>query len=537
MPAAARNAEAQKRPVQVLSRADRVIKFIHKYILVPEGILVGKPMELLAEQIDFIRAVYDNCDPYTKALITRRGIFSMPRKNGKTGLISALLGAHIIGPEAALNAQLYSAARSREQAAVVFKYLAKSFRMRNDLSGLIDITDSGKRIKGLAKNTEYHALSADATTAHGLSPKLSIHDELGQVVGPVDDLYDALETAGGAYDDPLSLIISTQAASDTDLLSTLIDDALRNPTPETVLRLYAADKDDDPWDPKTWYKANIALGKFRSLKDVQTLAAQAKRMPSFEPSFFNLYLNMRISRLALLVSPTLWSKCNGVPNLDLFYKYPVALGFDLSQTTDLTACVASVEDPDSGKIHCLPFVFTPLDTLKERAQTDRAPYPTWVEHNQLIGLPGKYVNYGMVCDYLKTALEGMQIKVAAFDRWRINDFKAAAETKDFLQAKDIIWQPCGQGYKDMTLRVEFFEQLLLGGDMVHGGHPLLNMGAANCVLAVDPARNKKPEKAKSSARIDPLVAQLMSVYACRYPHPPDEKPKPVVSEKSLFFVG
>lgn len=532
----ARNVEAAKRPVQTLSRADRVIKFIHKYIVVPEGMLVGKPMELVDEQVDFIRAVYDNVDPFTRLLITRRGIFSLPRKNGKSGLIAALLGAHLIGPEAALNAQLYSAARSREQAAIVFKYLAKSLRMRNDLSGLIDITDSGKRIVGLAKNTEYHALSADATTAHGLSPKLSIHDELGQVVGPMDTLYDALETAGGAHDEPLSLIISTQAAGDTDLLSTLIDDMIRNPLPENVLRLFAADKDDDVWDPAVWYRVNFALNKFRGLKDFQQLAAQAKRMPTFEATFRNLYLNMRISRLSLLVAPSLWRGCNGVPNLELFYKYPVALAFDLSQTTDLTACVASVEDPDTGRIHCLPFVFTPLNTLKDRAKQDRAPYLSWVESKHLIDLPGNYVNYYMVADYLKTALEGMRINVVAFDRWRIKDFQAACETKNFLQAKDIIWQPCGQGYKDMTLRIELFEQLLLGADILHGAHPLLNMGAANCVVAIDPANNKKPEKRLSSARIDPLVAMLMSVYACRYPHPPDEKPKPQVSERSLFFV-
>lgn len=526
--------DIRQRPVQVLTRADKVIKFVHKYIPVPEGMLVGKPMELLPEQIDFVRAVYDNVEPVTQSLITRMGILSMPRKNGKSGLIAALLGAHIIGPEAALNSQLYSAARSREQASIVFKYLAKSLRMRTDLEGLVRITDSGKRIFGLAKGTEYHALSADAQTAHGTSPKLTIHDELGQVVGPTDALFDALETGGGAHEDPLSLVISTQAASDTDLLSLLIDDAIRNPTPENVVRLYATDKDADIWDEANWYKSNFALGIYRSLKDMRNVASKAQRMPTQESSFRNLYLNQRISRLTLLVPPTLWRDCNSVPNLELFYKYPVSLGFDLSGSTDLTACVASVQDPADGKIHCLPFVFTPLDTMLERSKSDRAPYPTWVANDQLIALPGKFVNYGMVAEYLKKALEGMQIDVVAFDRWRINDFKQACERANFLQAKDISWQPCGQGFRDMTLRVEEFEKLLLGSALLHGGHPLLNLGAAHCVVATDPANNKKPVKNLSSQRIDPLVAMLMSVYARLYPNPED-KPKPV-SEKSLFFV-
>ena len=75
--------------------------------------------------------------------------------------------------------------------------------------------------------TRYRALSAEATTAFGLSPSLIIHDELGRVRGPRSPLYEALETAVGAQEAPLSVIISTQAATDGDLLSILIDDALR----------------------------------------------------------------------------------------------------------------------------------------------------------------------------------------------------------------------------------------------------------------------------------------------------------------------
>lgn len=524
---------AKKVAVQTLTRADRIIQFIEKYIPVPEGMLVGQPMRLLPEQREFVRAVYDNIGE-DGHLATRRGIFSLPRKNGKSGLIAALLGAHIFGPEAVLNSQVFSAARSREQAGLVFNYLAKSLRMRDDLTGLVQITDSGKRIQGLAVNVGYRALSADAQTAHGLSPVLTIHDELGQVVGPDDALYEALDTAGGAHDESLSLIISTQAASDTDLLSILIDDAIRNPTAENVVRLFCAEKDDDIFAESTWYKSNFALDIFRSLKELREYAEGARRMPSKEATFRNLYLNMRISRLSLLVAPSLWKECNAIPKLELFYKHKVSIGLDLSGSTDLTAAVLSVMDPDTGVIHCLPFVYTPLLTLKDRAKSDRAPYPMWVEKNHLIALPGKYVDYGMVAAHLKVATEGMNIETIAFDRWRINDFKKECVHADFAQAKDIKWQPVGQGMKDMAPRVEKFEQLLLGARIAHGGHPALNMAAANAVVEQDPAGNKKPEKAKSSARIDPLVAMIMSTYALLYPD--DKEPEPEVTERSLFFV-
>src|SRR5262245_58046193 len=83
--------------------------------------------------------------------------------------------------------------------------------------------------------TSYRALSADATTALGLSPAFVIHDELGAITGPRSQLFEAMELATAAQDDPLSIVISTQAASDTDLLSILIDDALSGGDPRTTV--------------------------------------------------------------------------------------------------------------------------------------------------------------------------------------------------------------------------------------------------------------------------------------------------------------
>ena len=80
------------------------------------------------------------------------------------------------------------------------------------------VRDTAKSILGLRTGVHYKALSADATTAHGTSPALVIHDELGRVRGPRSELYDALETGMGAHEDPLCIIISTQAPTDADLL-------------------------------------------------------------------------------------------------------------------------------------------------------------------------------------------------------------------------------------------------------------------------------------------------------------------------------
>src|SRR5690606_36204188 len=100
--------------------------------------------------------------------------------------------------------------------------------------------DGGKRIVCPQLGTVYRALSADASTAYGLSPVLVVHDELGQVKGARSPLYDALETATAAQEQPLSIIISTQAPTEADLLSVLIDDAMKNRDSRTVLRFQTA---------------------------------------------------------------------------------------------------------------------------------------------------------------------------------------------------------------------------------------------------------------------------------------------------------
>src|SRR5262249_43185640 len=151
---------------------------------------------------------------------------------------------------------IYSTAQSRDQAAIVFGLASKMVRMSQLLNELVKVHESRKELFAPSTGVRYRALSADAATAHGLSPALAIHDELGQVRGPRSDLFEAVETGMGAVDEPLSIVISTQAPSDGDLLSILIDDALKSGDKRVRLFLYAADPTDDPFAAETWYKAN-----------------------------------------------------------------------------------------------------------------------------------------------------------------------------------------------------------------------------------------------------------------------------------------
>ena len=141
------------------------------------------------------------------------------------------------------------------------------------------------------------------------------------------------------------MIISTQAPTDSDLLSILIDDARAAHDPGTKLFLWAADIDDDPYDEVTWRKANPALGDFRSLEDMREAAERARRMPSFEAAFRNLFLNQRVAALNHFLTPDIW-KLNAAPaDPAAFEDWPVYAGLDLSARNDLTALVSIAQDP------------------------------------------------------------------------------------------------------------------------------------------------------------------------------------------------
>ena len=479
-----------------MSRAARVIAFIEKHCLTPDGAQAGKPMVLADFQKQFIVDVYDN------PAGTRRALLSVSRKNGKTGLIAGLLLAHLVGPEAKLNSQIVSGAMSRDQAALVFNLAAKMVQLSSKLSSIVRIVPSGKRLLGLPLNTEYRALAADGKTAHGLSPVLAILDETGQCRGPQSDFIDAITTSQGAHEAPLLIAISTQAANDADLFSVWLDDAKTSADPRIVCHLYEAPEGCDLLDLDAWKAANPALGLFRSLDDLREQMVQAQRMPSMENTARNLLLNQRVSTESPYVSPDVWKSC-GAAVLP-FDDEPVYCGLDLSGRTDLT-CLCMIGKV-AGKWHVVPHFWTPELGLMDRARRDRAGYDVWVRQGLMHTTPGATVDYEFVAQDMATILAGLDVRAIAYDRWRIDLLKKELEKI----GSDLPLVEWGQGYRDMAPALDALEAELLNGRVAHGMHPVLTMCAGNAVVTKDPSGARKLDKSRATGRIDGLQAMAQA---------------------------
>lgn len=485
-------------PIDNLSRGERVILFIEGFCKIPEGVHVGKPLVLMEFQKRFILDIYNN------PAGTSRAYASVARKNGKSALIAAMMLAHLVGPEARQNSQIISGARSREQAGLVYKLAEKMVRLSEDLQKIIRIVPSQKMLIGLPMHVEYKAISAEAGTAHGLSPVLAILDEVGQVRGPQDDFIDAIITAQGAYEDALLVAISTQAPTDNDLFSIWLDDAEKSKDPRIVSHVYKAPEKADVMDAKAWEAANPALGQFRSLADIEQQAVQASRIPSSENSFRNLCLNQRIDRIAPFISRAAWEACGHEVDDAVFYEEPVFAGLDLSAKNDLTAFVlAAYRD----RWHIKAFFWTPEKGLTERSKKDRTPYDIWSKQGLIHAVPGASIDYEYVARDIGEIVSGMAIQMLAFDRWRFDLLKKELDTIGI----DIPLHPFGQGFKDMAPAIDSLEGLILNEQIAHGNNPVLTMCMNNCRIEADPAGNRKLNKAKATGRIDGAVAFAMAI--------------------------
>lgn len=498
------------------SRGERNAAWIESMCRIPDGKLVGQKVKLTPVQRGWIKQIYDTP--------TRMFILSMARKNAKTAFSAFLLLLHICGPEARPNSQLYSAAQSREQAAILYGYASKVVRMSPDLSEYVQVKESAKTLVCPELGTIYRALSAEASTAYGLSPVFSVHDELGQVKGPRSQLYEAIETASAAHEQPLSIIISTQAPTDADLLSLLIDDALTGSDPRIKVALHTAPMDLDPFSDEAIRAANPHFDVFMNQDEVRKQASDAKRLPSMEAGYRNLILNQRVEARSPFVNRTIWLE-NGAAPADLDGE-EVWGGLDLSSVSDLTALVLVGKD---GSV--LPTFWLPREGIEEKSRADRVPYDVWAKDGHLLLTPGRAIEYEYIAEYLRGVFDRCKVQSLAFDRYNMRFLKPWLEKAGFTADELEKFVEFGQGFASMSPALRELEARLLGKKLKHGNHPVLTMCAANAVAVEGPTTGtRKFGKTTEARRIDGMVALAEAIGVM-----PQEAPaKP--ANYQVFFV-
>ena len=181
-------------------------------------------------------------------------------------------------------------------------------------------------------------------------------------------------------------------------------------------------------------------------------------------------------------------------------------GLDLSSTTDLTTFVLVFppEEPD-GKYEVLPYYWIPEETLALRVRRDHVPYDLWEKQGKIMTTEGNVVHYGFIEKFIEKLGERFHIKEIAFDRW------GAVQMVQNLEGMGFTVVPFGQGFASMSPPTKELMKLTLEQRIAHGGHPVLRWNMDNIFVRTDPAGNVKPDKEKSTEKIDGAVATIMAL--------------------------
>ena len=181
-------------------------------------------------------------------------------------------------------------------------------------------------------------------------------------------------------------------------------------------------------------------------------------------------------------------------------------GLDLASTTDITAFVL-VFPPygDDDKYTVAPWFWIPEDNLKLRVARDPVPYDLWQSQGFLETTQGNVVHYAHIEHLIEHLGERFDIREIAFDQWD------AVQMSQNLHDMGFTVVPFGQGFKDMSPPSKELMKLALEGKLAHAGHPVLSWMVDNIHVRTDSAGNIKPDKQKSTEKIDGVVATIMAI--------------------------
>ena len=492
------------------AKADRAVKFIEN-LRHTKGKWAGTRFWLLPWQEQLIRDIFGVVKPDGNRQF-RTAFVEIPKKNGKSERAAAV-ALYLLYADNEPSAEVYGAAADRQQASIVFDVANQMVQMTPALMKRSKIMGATKRIVNYSNAGFYQVLSAEVGTKHGLNVSGLVFDELH--AQPTPHLYNVLtKGSGDAREQPLFFLITTAGTDRNSIcyaIHTKAKDILENRRVDASFYpvIYGIEDDDDWSDEAKWRKANPSLGYTIPLDRVRDAYREASQNPAEENVFRQLRLCQWVTSTVRWIPDHIYEQGNRPIDLESLKGRDCYGGLDLSSSGDITAFVLMFPPcTETEPYYMLPFFWVPEDTIPLRVKRASVPYDVWVRQGYLMSTEGNVIHYGFIEKVIEQLGELYHIREIAFDRW------GAVQMVQNLEGAGFTVVPIGQGYRDMSPPTKAFYELLMKGEIIHGGNPVMRWMAGNVVVETDPAGNIKPTKAKSAEKIDGIVAAIMALDRC-----------------------
>ena len=491
-------------------KADRAVTFIEN-LCHTKGKWAGTRFWLLPWQEQLIRDIFGIVKPDGNRQF-RTAFVEICKKVGKSELAAAV-ALYLLYADNEPSAEVYGAAADRQQASIVFDVARQMVEMSPALMKRSKLMSATKRIVNYGNAGFYQVLSAEVGSKHGFSISGLVFDEIH--TQPNRQLYDVLtKYSSDARQNPLHFIITTAGNDRHSIAFELHTKAIdiiegRRMDPTFYPVVYGL-KDDEDWeDEANWYKVNPSLGYTVDIERLRDAYREAKQNPADEITFKWLRMNMWVSSTTSWIPDAIFMKGNESIDMRMLEGRDCYAGLDLSSTGDITALVLMFPPRDADEKYILvPYFWVPEETIPQRVKANSVPYDVWEKQGYLLATEGNVIHYDFIEKFICNLAEKYHILEIAVDRWNATHMIQNLEDQGFTMV------PFGQGFASMSTPTKEFYRLLMEGQIIHAGHPVLRWMAGNVVVETDAAENIKVTKAKSKEKIDGIVASIMALDRC-----------------------
>lgn len=514
-----------------VEKANRAIGFFRDVLFV--DIVAGdttegemKPFELIDWQAFIVGSLFGWLGPDGFRRF-RMAFVETGKGSGKSPL-AAGVGMYMLAADGEFRAEVYAAAQKKDQAKVLFRdavaMVEKSPALdeRLHLSGGVEKTN----IAYLEKGSFFRPISTEerGKGQSGPRPHCGLLDEIHE--HSTNAMVEFMRAGTKGRNQALIFMITNSGSDRTTVCYDYHDYGAKvcaGQIEDDALFAYICglDEHDDPFkDESCWPKANPSLGITITHKYLREQVVQARGMPSKQNIVLRLNFCVWTDAESTWIGKEIWDSCESKPRPELLAGRTAYGGLDLSGKKDLTAHALVFSPDEDGIYDAFVDFWTPKDTLKERSEIDRVPYPLWVEQGFLNATPGKTVDYCHVAKRIAELSIAHEIEEIGFDPHRIEYLipELAEEGVDSWtpeagidSGQGIKLTPHNQGFISMGLAVEAAEEIILNGKLRVWANPVLRWNMASTVLDEDAAGNRKPNKRKATGRIDGTVALIMAL--------------------------
>ena len=547
-----------------LDEMHQFIEFVINECVYPEGELTGLPF--IPELWQW--AIYFNifCWKHKETGYRRfkEAFILVPRKNGKTVAFGAIPTLYMFYVDKEQRSQNFCCAADIEQASINFRHTAYMIEQNPNLLNRLrqnKVNRSTKSFEHAKDGSMFKVLSAIAETKHGLSPNFAYVDEVH--AHKSSELIDVMLTGTAARRQSLTIYTTTADYDRPSTCNELYERAKRIASGEMsdvsfLPVIYEATVDDDFEDERTWRKANPNYGISIYAEYFERNIRQCKSNPVLLNRFLRLHLNIRTKTETVWIPTWVWANGNHTENhllsideiktllynhrlwhnfaadnewfnnsqIDLYltefqgyftwyFRKLEELqdvecygGYDNSSVNDIASF--SLYFPSEGVV--MPWFWVPAESIYKRSVEERLPYDRWFKSGLINNTPLASIserdiaktltgdgNQKGICSYFRN------LQLVCFDAWGSNFiyetlYNAGLQAKKYPQSYVGMNGPCRKLQADIENK-----------ELFHGSNPVLRWMMGNVTMTTNNNDQMRPNKQKSTDKIDGVVASLMAI--------------------------